>query len=53
MGADDAIEIVLGADIDAGRWILEHQQPRLGGQCAAEEDLLLIATGKSRDEMLG
>lgn len=40
------IDFKLGADVDTARWLIQHQDLRLGQQPAAYNDLLLVTTGK-------
>ena len=51
--ADQALDLGLGADVDAARWIVEEQHPWLEAQDAGEQDLLLVAAGQLADPLVG
>src|SRR5262249_13851102 len=41
-----AMDLRLGADIDAARWLVQDEELRLVGEPLAQHDLLLVAAGK-------
>ena len=43
---DEPVDVVLGANVDAFRGLVEHVDLRVHGQPAADEDLLLVAAGE-------
>ena len=49
IGADQAIEFVLGADVDAAGGIEQQQDPAFGEQPFGDRDLLLVAAGEGAD----
>ena len=49
---DDAMDLDLGADVDAARRLVEDQHPRLRGQPLAEHDLLLVPAGQRAGELV-
>ena len=51
--ADQALDLGLGADVDAARWIVEEQHPWLEAQDAGEQDLLLVSAGQLADPLIG
>ena len=42
---DDAVDLVLGADVDANGRAVQDKQFRLNGEAAAEQNTLLVAAG--------
>ena len=51
--ADQALDLGLGADVDAAGRIVEQQHPWLEAQDAGEQDLLLVAAGQLADPLIG
>src|ERR1700680_583243 len=49
---DQLVDFLLGADIDAARRLVEQQDTRVGGEPFADDDLLLIAARKRRDQLI-
>ncbi len=49
IGADEAVELVLGADVDAAGRIEQQQDAAFGEQPLGDGDLLLVAAGKRAD----
>ena len=49
---DDAVDLRLGADIDAARRFVQDQHLRLGLQQARQQHLLLVAAGQGADRRL-
>ena len=49
IGADEAIELVLGADVDASGRIEQQQDAAFGEQPLGDRDLLLVAAGERAD----
>ena len=43
----ELVELLLGADVDAARRIVEQDDPRPGHQPLADDDLLLVSAGES------
>ena len=50
---DQAVDLVLGADVDALGRLVEQEQLRRQAQRLAEHDLLLVATAQRADQRLG
>ena len=44
--ADELVNLLLGADVEASGWVIENENSGLGVQPFREDDLLLIAAGK-------
>ena len=52
-GAEQLVDLRLGADVDAAGRLVEQQQLRLGEQPPAEHDLLLVAARERADRRRG
>ena len=50
---DDALDLRLGADVDAARRLVEDQQLRVHREPAREQHLLLVAAGELADRLIG
>ena len=50
--AHQRVDLGLGADVDAAGRLVHDQDPRLGLQPLAEDDLLLVAAGELADHLL-
>src|SRR6202020_553525 len=48
---DKLVDLRLGTDVDAARWLVEDENLRLGHQPARDQDFLLIAAGKIDDRL--
>ena len=51
--AHQAVELLLGADVDAAGRIVEQDDARVGHQPLGDDDLLLVAAGQGRDRLVG
>ena len=49
---DDLVDLVLGADVDAARRLVEDEQARAAQQPLADHDLLLVAAREVLDQRL-
>ena len=49
IGADEAIELVLGADVDAAGRVEQQQDAALGEQPLGDRDFLLVAARERAD----
>ena len=49
---DELIDFLLGSDVDAARRLVEQQNPRIGRQPFADDDLLLVAARKRRHDLI-
>src|SRR3954454_2895287 len=49
LGADHAVDLLLGADVHAAHRVVQEDDPRVGGEGAGEEDLLLVAAAQAQD----
>ena len=49
--AQPAVDLGLGADVDAARRVVEQQQLGIGGQPAGDQRLLLVAAGQRGDRL--
>ena len=45
-GADEGVDLLLGADVDAAGRLVEEEDARAGGEPLADDDLLLVAAGE-------
>ena len=48
---DDAVDLVLGADVDTTGRLVQNQDIRLGEHPLGQQDLLLVAAGKISDQL--
>ena len=50
--AEQRVDVLLGADVDAARRVVEQEHLRVGGQGAGDDDLLLVTAGQRGDRVL-
>ena len=50
--AHQAVDLGLGADVDAARRLVEDEELRIVGEPLAEHDLLLVAAGEAPGDLL-
>ena len=50
--AHQAMDLGLGADVDAARRLVEDEQLRIVGEPLAEHDLLLVAAGEAAGDLV-